>query len=733
MKIFRIFVPKNGLNYTHFMKEWFEWINFDIAFPITDPTWIFFLVLVIILFAPILLERLRIPHIIGMILAGLVVGEHGFNILARDSSFELFGKVGLYYIMFLAGLEMNMEDFKSIRMKATVLGLLAFIFPLGIGIWTNLHLLDYGLITSVLLASMYASHTLIAYPIVIRYGINRNRAVSIAVGGTAVTDTLTLLVLAVIAGMFNEKGISEMFWVWLVVKVVVLSVVIMYTFPRIGRWFFRRYTDNVVQFIFVLAMVFLGAGLMELIGMEGILGAFLAGLVLNRLIPHVSPLMSHLEFVGNALFIPYFLIGVGMLINVNVLFGHIDSIKVAGVMIVVALLGKWIASWVTQKIYGMKALERELMFGLSNAQAAATLAAVMVGYNIIQPNGERLLNEDVLNGTILLILVTCVVSSFITEHAAKRVAMSDAELNEEKGQEKERFLIPVANPETLDRLMGLAMVVRDEKQINNLVALNVINDNNDSVKQEMKGRRSLERAAQIAASANVMLKTVSRFDLNITTGILHTAKENEATSIIIGLHHKASIVDSFFGNLTENLLKGTYLQVMIVRFLIPVNTLRRIIVAVPPKAEFEHGFVKWIVHLCRMSSQLGCRLHFFAHPQTQGYIKGYIQKKHKDVLTQYQELEDWDDLLIITGQVNYDHLLVVVSSRRGSISYDSAFERLPMQISKYFNNNSIMLLYPDQKGDPSEALSFADPRGWAETQYYDRVGNWFYKWFKKDS
>ena len=733
MKIFRIFVPKNGLNYTHFMKEWFEWINFDIAFPITDPTWIFFLVLVIILFAPILLERLRIPHIIGMILAGLVVGEHGFNILARDSSFELFGKVGLYYIMFLAGLEMNMEDFKSIRMKATVLGLLAFIFPLGIGIWTNLHLLDYGLITSVLLASMYASHTLIAYPIVIRYGINRNRAVSIAVGGTAVTDTLTLLVLAVIAGMFNEKGISEMFWVWLVVKVVVLSVVIMYTFPRIRRWFFRRYTDNVVQFIFVLAMVFLGAGLMELIGMEGILGAFLAGLVLNRLIPHVSPLMSHLEFVGNALFIPYFLIGVGMLINVNVLFGHIDSIKVAGVMIVVALLGKWIASWVTQKIYGMKALERELMFGLSNAQAAATLAAVMVGYNIIQPNGERLLNEDVLNGTILLILVTCVVSSFITEHAAKRVAMSDAELNEEKGQEKERFLIPVANPETLDRLMGLAMVVRDEKQINNLVALNVINDNNDSVKQEMKGRRSLERAAQIAASANVMLKTVSRFDLNITTGILHTAKENEATSIIIGLHHKASIVDSFFGNLTENLLKGTYLQVMIVRFLIPVNTLRRIIVAVPPKAEFEHGFVKWIVHLCRMSSQLGCRLHFFAHPQTLGYIKGYIQKKHKDVLTQYQELEDWDDLLIITGQVNYDHLLVVVSSRRGSISYDSAFERLPMQISKYFNNNSIMLLYPDQKGDPSEALSFADPRGWAETQYYDRVGNWFYKWFKKDS
>ena len=714
------------------MKEVLDFVNFDFHLPVTDPTWIFFLVLVIILFAPIVLERLRIPHIIGMILAGVVIGEHGFNILARDSSFELFGKVGLYYIMFLAGLEMNMEDFKSIRVKATVLGLLAFIFPLGIGIWTNLHLLGYSLATSVLLASMYASHTLIAYPIVIRYGINRQRAVSIAVGGTAVTDTLTLLVLAVVGGMYKGET-SEMFWIWLVLKVVVLSVVIMYAFSRIGRWFFRRYSDNVVQYIFVMAMVFLGAGLMEFVGMEGILGAFLAGLVLNRLIPHVSPLMSHLEFVGNALFIPYFLIGVGMLIDVNVLFGHIDSVKVAVVMIIVALLGKWIASWLTQKIYKMRALERELMFGLSNAQAAATLAAVLVGYNIILPNGERLLNEDVLNGTILLILVTCVVSSFITEHAAKRIAMDDAEVSGEKAQEKEKFLIPVANPETLESLMSLAMVVRDEKQPDNLVALNVINDNNGSVKQEMRGKRSLERAAQIAASTSVRLKTVSRFDLNITTGILHTAKEYEATNIIIGLHCKMSIVDSFFGNLTENLLKNTYLQVMVARFLIPVNTLRRIIVAVPPKAEFEHGFMKWITHMCRMSSQLGCRVHFYAHPQTLGYIRGYIQKKHKDTRVAYSELEDWDDLLLLTGQVNYDHLLVIISARRGSISYDSAFERLPMQISKYFNNNSIMLLYPEQKGDPNESLSFSDPRGWAETQYYDKVGNWFYKWFKKNS
>ena len=524
-----------------------------------------------------------------------------------------------------------------------------------------------------------------------------------------------------------------MYWVWLALKVILIGGFIMITFPRIGRWFFRRYNDNVVQYIFVMAMVFLGAGLMEFVGMEGILGAFLAGLVLNRLIPHVSPLMSHLEFVGNALFIPYFLIGVGMLIDLNVLFGHIDSLKVASVMIVVALGGKWIASWMTQKIYRMRGIERMMMFGLSSAQAAATLAAVLVGYNIILPDGSRLLNDDVLNGTILLILVTCVVSSFITEHAAKRMAMDDAAVSDEKGQEKERILISLANPHTLEGLMDLSLMVRDEKKPDNLIALSVINDNNDSVRQEVNSKRNLERAAQIAASTNVMLQTVTRFDLNITTGILHTAKEYEATSIVIGLHYKTNIVDSFFGSLTENLLKTTHLEVMVARFVMPVNVLRRIIVAVPPKSEFEHGFTKWITHLCRLGGQLGCRVHFYAHPQTLGYIRGFIEKRFKDTRTAYSELEDWDDLLLLTGQVNYDHLFVIVSSRRGSISYDSSFEKLPMQISKYFNNNSVMLIYPGPKDDPNVTLSFADPRGWAESQYYVKAGNWIYKWFKKNS
>ena len=708
-----------------------EWLDFDFNLPITDPTWIFLLVLLIILFAPMVLGRLRIPHIIGMILAGVVIGEHGFNILARDSSFELFGKVGLYYIMFLAGLEMNMGDFKKNRGKAVVLGLLAFVIPMALGFITNMTVLKYGFITSVLLASMYASHTLVAYPIVIRYGVSRHRSVSIAVGGTAVTDTLTLLVLAVIGGLFKGES-SEMFWLWLVVKVILLGFLIIFFFPRIGRWFFRKYDDNVMQFIFVLAMVFLGAGLMEFVGMEGILGAFLAGLVLNRLIPHVSPLMNHLEFVGNALFIPYFLIGVGMLIDIKILFGHGDALKVAVVMTTVALASKWIASWLTQKIYKMKAIERELMFGLSNAQAAATLAAVLVGYNIILPSGERLLNEDVLNGTIVLILFTCIISSFATERAARKLAMNEAQLDaEDKKNIPEKILIPVANPETIEELINLSLVIRDSKQRNNLMALNVINDNSSSEQSESRGKRNLERAAMIAASADVSLTQISRYDLNIASGIIHTAKEYEVTDVIIGLHRKVNIVDSFFGNLADSLLKGLHREVMIAKFLMPVNTLRRIIIAVPPKAEYEAGFQKWVGHFCRMASILGCRAHFFANEQTLGYLQQLVKNKYGLTMTDFSHLDDWDDLLLLTGQVNYDHLLVIISARRGSISYDTAFEKLPAQLGKYFSNNSLIILYPDQLGEPQEALSFSNPRGSNESQHYEKVGKWFYKWLKK--
>jgi Kef-type K+ transport system membrane component KefB/nucleotide-binding universal stress UspA family protein len=709
-----------------------QWLDFNFVLPITDPTWVFFIVLTIILFAPMILGRLHIPHIIGMILAGVVIGEHGLHLLNYDDSFKLFGKVGLYYIMFLAGLEMDMEDFKKNRAKALGFGLFTFFIPMILGIWSGMQILGYGFITATLLASMYASHTLIAYPIVSRYGLSKLRSVNITIGGTAITVTLALIVLAVIGGIYKGTS-SGWYWLILVGKVAILGAVIVYFFPRIGRRFFREYDDNVMQFVFVLAMVFLGGGLMEFVGMEGILGAFLAGLVLNRLIPHVSPLMNRLEFVGNALFIPYFLIGVGMIIDVRSLFTGGEALKVAVVMTAIATFSKWLAAFVTQKVFRMNSNECSMMFGLSNAQAAATLAAVLIGHNIILENGERLLNDDVLNGTVVMILFTCIISSFVTERASRRFALHQ-ELQENTKDKKirhEHILIPVANPETIENLMNLALVLRDTKKHTKMMALNVINDSNSSASRESSGRHNLEKAAAVASAVDVKIDMVSRYDLNIASGIIHTAKEYDATDIIVGLHHKSNIVDSFFGSLTENLVKGIHREVMIARFLIPVNTLRRIIVAVPPKAEYETGFGKWVEQCCRISTLLGCRIQFFACEATLRQVEAAVIQLSGTTLAEYSLLDSWDDLLLLTGQVNFDHLLIVICARRGSISYDTSFEKLSSQISKYFSNNSLIVLFPEQYGEPQEIVSFSDPRGHNESQHYDKVGNWIYNWFKK--
>ena len=683
------------------------------TFPVTDPIWIFFIVLIIILFAPIVLGKLKIPHIIGMILAGIVIGEHGLNILERDSSFELFGQVGLYYIMFLAGLEMDMEDFRKNKVKGLVFGLLTFIIPMALGIWTSVSLLGYSMVTSVLLSSMYASHTLIAYPIVSRYGLSRQRSVNITIGGTAVTVTLALVILAVISGMYKGT-VDSLYWISLVVKVALLSLAIVFLVPLVGRWFFRKYDDAVMQFIFVLALVFLGGGLMSLAGMEGILGAFLVGMVLNKLVPKVSPLMNRLEFVGNALFIPYFLIGVGMIIDLRSFVAGGEAMKVAVVMTVVATLSKWLAAFFTQKIYGMSRNERKMMFGLSNAQAAATLAAVLIGHEIILENGERLLNDDVLNGTVIMILFTCVISTIETERASRRFAMdqnSAASAEKDRQREKERFLIPVANPDTIENLVNLALVVRNPKSRESIVALNVINDSGSSEAGEAVGRKSLEKAAMIASSADVSTDMVCRYDMNVASGIVHTLKEKNATDLVIGLHQKSSILDSFFGSLTGNILRGTYREVMVARLEIPVNTLKGIVVTVPARAEFETGFARWTAHLCRMASQTGCRIYFNAEQETADRLSELVGRSDARTLAAVSTVESqpFPDRMA-SLKVSREQLLVIVSARAGSVSYDSAFDRLPALINRYFAENSLLILYPEQV-DQQGVVFFADPMG----------------------
>ena len=708
--------------------------DIGIHLPITDPTWIFFLVLMIILFAPIILGRLRIPHIIGMILAGVVIGKYGFNILERDSSFELFGKVGIYYIMFLAGLEMDLENLKKNLSKAFVFGVLTFFIPFGIGMWVGMSVLGFSMGTSLLFSSILASHTLVSYPIVGRYGMTGHASVSISIGGTMFALTVALFVLAGISGMYKGE-LDSGSWIWFIGKCVGYCAFVFLVFPRFARWFFRTYEDNVMQYIFVLALVFLSAALAELAGLEGIFGAFLAGLVLNRLIPHVSPLMNRTEFVGNALFIPYFLIGVGMLINLKALFSGGDTIKVVVVMLIVATVTKWLAAWITQLLYRMSAASRHMLFGLSNAHAAGALAMVMVGTKIELEPGVYLMNDDMLNGVVIMILFSCIISSVMTERAARTMALAEenGEMDMSRGKEEERVMVSIANPETVEPLVNMALMMRDPKSKKELLAVTVEVEYDEAKKQAKlaQRRKSLEQAARIASAVDVPMKTRCRLSTNAATGILNTADEMNATEIVLGLHHKHGLLDSFLGNFAQSILKGTHRQLMIVKCVIPANTMRRIMVAVPPNAEFEAGFYKWVERMARIGGQLGCRVHFWAHADTMQRISGYMNKFHGSVRVEYSIMDSWDDLLLISGKVAYDHLMVIVSARRGAISYQPSFEELPDQITKYFANNSLMLIYPDQLGDPSENFTFSTPRSQSGSRIYDNVSKWVYNLMKK--
>lgn len=685
------------------------------SIPFTNPVLIFFIVLTIILLAPLLLNKLRIPHIIGLIIAGMLVGPNGLGLVLRDNSFEIFGKVGLLYLMFLAGLEMDINDFKKNKAKGITFGIYTFLVPMFLGTVISYYMLHFSLVTSVLLASMYASHTLVAYPIVSRYGISRTTSVTITIAGTIITVFLALLILAVITGMYHGV-INELFWIRLVFSISVYCAFVIFSYPRITRWFLKKYDDNVAQYIFILALVFCASFLAELAGLESIIGAFLAGVVLNRFIPAVSPLMNRIEFVGNALFIPYFLIGVGMLIDLKVLFSSQQALFVAANMSIVATLSKWIAAWMTQKTFRLSKVDRNMIFGLSNGQAAATLAAVLIGHAIIIGTDEsglpiRLLNDDVLNGTIIMILVTCTISSFVTEKAARELVtqQKNQEKNNTVDTDEERILIPVANPSTIENLVNLALLLKKPKKKVPLYALFVTDDNKNENDKNYSAKYTLGKAAEVASATDNPIETISRYDLNIASGILHTIKEKGISEIVIGLHHKTNIVDTFFGTKTEALLKGTNKMVFISKCVIPAGTFTRIVIAVPEKAEYETGFVKWVDRIANIAKQVGCRAIFYAPIETLKRIRLVLIKGNYRIRNEFEILDRWEDLLMLTNVVLPDDLFVVVSARHTSISYNSEFDNLPVQLSRYFADNNLLLVYPEQFGSHIDAVFFSDP------------------------
>lgn len=673
--------------------------DLNFALPWTNPVLIFASILFIILFAPILLNRIRIPQLIGLIIAGAVIGPNGLNLLERDSSVVLFGTVGLLYIMFLAGLEIDMGDFKKNSGKSVVFGLYTFIIPMVLGTLSGLYILGFGWPTSILLASMFASHTLIAYPIISKLGVVKNKAVNIAVGGTVITDTLALLVLAVVVGMYSGEMGND-FWWRLSISIVIFAAIVIFLFPLIGRWFFKKYDDNISQYIFVLALVFMAAFLAEAAGIEAIIGAFLAGLALNRLIPHTSPLMNRVEFVGNALFIPFFLIGVGMLIDYRVFFNDVETIVVAVVMTVVATVAKFLAAWFTQKTFNFSKAQRNVIFGLSNAQAAATLAAVLVGYRVIlgeTDDGQpiRLLSESVLNGTILMILVTCTMASLVAQKGAAQLVLEDESSGEEEDYEnEEKILIPINYPENIEELIHLGVTIKSQSAKNALTALNIVPSDAVDLSREKQAKKLLEKASVSAAATDNILKEVIRYDSNVVQAISNVAKEIKATDLILGLHNNQEISGSFLGELTEGILSKVHTTTLIYKSSQPLNTISRYIVVVPPEAEKEVGFVFWLLRVWNIGRNTGAKLIFYASKETINYMT-QVQRKFS-IQAEFIEFSDWEDFLIISRDIQENDALLVVMSRNEGTSYDPIMDKLPRYLNKYFQNSNFILLYPMQ-------------------------------------
>lgn len=697
----------------------------DIAqyIPITNPTLIFFLVLSIILVAPIVMSKLRIPHIIGMVLAGVAVGKYGLNLLERDSSFELFGRVGLLYIMFLAGIEMDMEGLKKDLRKVSVFGIMTFCIPFVLTYFCCTMVLDYSNLAAVLIGCIMSSNTLIAYPIVARFGLQRHPVSTLSVGASMMSLFFALVVVAALVGSFSGAT-GPLFWTFFILKFLGYCAIMPIAIPKLSRWFLSRYSDSVMQFIFVLAVMFFSAAICELIGLEGIFGAFYSGLILNRYIPSVSPLMNRLEFIGNALFIPYFLIGVGMLINVRLLFMGGDIIMVVACMVIFGTLGKAIAAYLCAWLFRRSKREGNLMFGLTSAHAAGGIAMVMIGMRLETSAGEYLLDAGVLNGVVIMILFTCIISTIITDSAARSVILHDKNSRKVefyKDADDEKILIPVKYPETCDTLLNLGMMMRNQQLRRGLIALNVVYDDANVAYNQQEGQRLLSHIQHKAAAADVKVITQVRVATNIANGIKHAFKEYDASEIILGQHIHDNSTRRFWGQFAQSLFNGLNRQIIIARCAQPLNTLRALHVAVPSRAEFEPGFYRWLERLSRLASALECRIVFHGREDSLVLIRSFIRRNHPSLRSETVQMPHWNEFKALAKSIEDNEMLIVITARQGTVSYKNAMERLPDELTTYYKGSNVMIIFPDQYGNPPELMSFAEMQHREQDSIWDDI------------
>lgn len=676
------------------MTDFFQHLMHEFDLPLKNPVLVFSLILFIILLSPILLRKLNIPGIIGLIISGVVIGPFGLNILEKNAAIELFSTIGLLYIMFIAGLELDMNQFKSNKNKSLLFGFFTFFFPLSIGFPVCYYFLKLDFNASLLTASMFATHTLVAYPIVSKLGISKNEAVAITVGGTILTDTAVLIILAVIVG--NSQGnISADFWIRLIISLSIFSAIMFLIIPRIAKWFFQKLeSEKHSHYIFVLSIVFLAAFLAEVAGVEPIIGAFVAGLALNKLIPHSSALMNRIEFIGNSLFIPFFLISVGMLVDIRVILSGPTALIVAGTLSLVALFGKWFAAFFSQLVFKYSSAQRQLIFGLSSAHAAATLAVILVGYK------AEILDENILNGTIVLILITCIVATFATEKAAKKVIIESdddqTELLKTNYYNNEHILLPIANVDSIEKLVEFSIFIKNKKSPNPVSILSVVSNNDEAEVNIIKARNKLEEFVKQGSASETRVSVITTIDHNPASGIARISREIMANIIVLGWPKSAGFIDKIIGEKVDTILNNTDKTTFICHLEKPLVLHKRIIIAAPPLTEFENGFEHWLTKMAKLAQELSIPIVLYCVDETKISVQKVFKKSKLSAAITFIHFDDWDDFLILSRNIKENDFFVLVSARKGATSYLPSLENLPTKLEKHFSDNSVLLVYPQQ-------------------------------------
>ncbi|MCZ2223997.1 MAG: cation:proton antiporter [Chitinophagales bacterium] len=692
------------------MIEFFQHFQKEFHLPLKNPVLIFSVILFIILLSPIVLRKLNIPGIIGLIISGVIIGPHGLNILEKNSAVDLFSTIGLLYIMFIAGLELDLNEFKANRNKSLLFGLFTFSIPLAIGFPVCHYFLNYDFNASFLTASMFATHTLVAYPIVSKLGVSKNQAVAITVGGTILTDTAVLIILAVIIG--NSKGsLNQEFWIRLGTSLAIFSAIMFFIIPRIAKWFFRKLeSEKHSHYIFVLSVVFFAAFLAEVAGVEAIIGAFVAGLALNKLIPHSSALMNRIEFIGNSLFIPFFLISVGMLVDIKVIMNGPTAIIIALTLSAVAIFGKWIAALFTQLVFKYSGAQRQLIFGLSGAHAAATLAVILVGFN------AKVLDENILNGTIILILITCIVASFATEKAAKKIIVEtendDTEILKANEIHSEHILLPVEKVENIEKILEFSIFIKDKKSANPLSVLTVVSNNDEAEINILKARNKLEEFVKQASASETKVNIITTIDHNAASGIARISREIMADIIILGWpKQKLGFFDKLIGKKVDDILTSTEKTTFICHLEKQLILHKRIVIVIPPLAEYEKGFEHWFTKMSKLAQELSVPIQLFCNKQTEKAIQKVIKELKLSASLTFSSFDDWEDFLILARYIREDDLFVLVSARKGAASYMNILENLPNKLEKHFSTNSRLIIYPQQFSQEHTIERFDDITG----------------------